>query len=191
MKPEELKDITPADSSVLPPWLAGMWVQLRTTFMVGTFAAGIIIAVANWYQANWPAPPPATADQLQQQTTAIRDQVEATQFIVHQALQEYTDSLAMVRAEVEETMAKPILQNIVELNRQMRRLQQGQRVTGQALEEQRQSAEATTTELLQRINARPPDPSAELLRELLERMDAQEALIRSMDSPKRTSKQKF
>lgn len=187
---KELKDIAPADSSVLPKWVATVWAEVRSAFLVGTFAAGIIIAGLNWYRATFPEAPAATADQLTTQTKAIRNQVEATQIVVHDALQAYTDSLALVRAEVEERMAKPILQNIIDLNRQMSRLREGQQVTGEAIEAQRLNAEATTQELLERINARPPDPSEALLRDIIKRMEAQEEIMKTLDH-KRISKQKF
>lgn len=186
---KQLKDIEPADASVLPKWLSSIWSELRSAFLIGTFAAGIIVAGFNWYRATFPDVPPATADQLTTQTNTIRAQVEATQVVVSEALQKYTDSLAMVRAEVEESMAKPILQNIIDLNKQVQALRRGQDATGQAIEEQRINTEATTQELLQRINARPADPSRELIQQLLDRMDRQEELLQTLG--RKSSKQKF
>lgn len=187
---KKLKDVQPADESTLPKWFTPIWAELRRTFLIGTFIAGILIAGFNWYRATFPAAEPATATQLDKQSTSITKQVNSMQQIVHQALQDYTDSLSAVRTQVEEDMAKPILENIIKLNEQMARLQRGQVVTATAIEEQRKYSDATTAQLLERINARPPDPSAELLKEVLQRLEAQDELIRQL-TEKRTSKGKF
>lgn len=133
----------------------------------------------------------ATSDDIARQTAAITDHVDdtdqRTREIVHAALQQYTDSLVLVREDVEETMAKPILQNIITLKAQVRLLMQAQKITNTALEDQRSTAEATTRELLLRIEARPPDNTAEALLQIQQQLQE----LREQLPARKASKAKF
>ena len=134
----------------------------------------------------------ATSKDVEQQTAVITDRVddtnERTNAIVHAALQQYTDSLTLVRGDVEKTMARPILENIITLKGQVQALMKAQKLTTDALEDQRSTAEATTRELLDRIEARPPDATAEALLKIQQQLNE---LKEQMPQGKHISKGKF
>ena len=188
--PPEMTDLKNTEGSEedLPKWFVPVWHELRKAFLIGAFTAGLVVAGMNWYRETFPAKEPATADQLNVQGQALQNQMVAMQGVVRMALQNYTDSLSMVRDDVERTMANPILENIIELNRKMRLLGKGQQNTSDAVEQQRTNAEATTRELLERINAIPNDNNERLLRRVLEKLDEQDKAIEELKTGKKISK---
>lgn len=165
-------------------WIAANWPKVPRTlrvivlFILGSGALGVGLGVGflAWKSGyiEERLGMVATSKDLEQQTAAITGHVDDTdqrvRTIVNASLQQYTDSLAMVRTDVEETMAKPILQNIIALKAQVRVLMQAQDITNNALEDQRNTAEATTRELLRRIESRPEDNTAEVLLQIQEQL---------------------
>lgn len=183
-----MKDLKP-DSSVLPGWLATGWAQLRQAFMIGAFAAGIIVAALNWYRETFPPTEPATAADMAGQMSDLRAEMAVmAHTVVNDALQSYTDSLTQVRKNIEDSVARPVFKAILDLDRRLSRLEHGQQATNTALSEQRATAEATNRELLDRLSDQNKD---ERVLNALERFnDRLDDIERRLPATK-TTKQKF
>jgi Zn-dependent oligopeptidase len=165
-------------------WLAETWPHipkvLRSLLLLiiasGAIGVGIGVGVLAWKSGYVESRLGvlATSQDVQDQTDVITDKVDDTnermKSIVHSSLQQYTDSLTLVRADVEEHMAKPILQNIITLKAQVAAIMKAQNITCDAIEQQRRTNEETTRELLNRIEARPSDQTTQVLQQIQQQL---------------------
>jgi hypothetical protein len=183
-----MKDLKP-DSSVLPTWMATVWGQLRQAFLIGAFAAGIVVAALNWWRETFPPAEPATAEQMAGQMTDLRTEMALMAHdVVERSLATYTDSLRQVRKNIEDSVARPVFKAILDLDRRLTRIERGQQATATALDEQRATAEATNRELLDRLSAQSKD---DRILNALERFeDRLDEMERKLPAGK-TTKQKF
>lgn len=183
-----MKDLKP-DSSVLPGWVGKAWSQLRQAFMIGAFAAGIVVAALNWYRETFPPTEPATAAQMAGQLDSLRAEMAVMAHdVVETALATYTDSLTTVRKNIEDSVARPVFKAILDLDRRLSRLERGQQATATALVEQRVATETSNRELLYRLSDQTKDER--VLRALERFEDRLDEMERRLPAAK-TTKQKF
>ncbi|MBL8000409.1 MAG: hypothetical protein JNL05_00490 [Flavobacteriales bacterium] len=158
--------------------------------------AGCVIAVQFWASGyiqerldlvGTKADMTAQIDDLKAETA------QHTALVVNTALANYTDSLKAVRSAAEDTILRPMLQTLVDLNRRVARVERMQGLTNASIN----ALHTDATAQLERLAAQQSNASAEqnvlqALERLNTRLDAIEGTQAEIQQRlNRTNKQKF
>lgn len=175
----------------LPTWFQRAWLQLRSALFIGTVVGGVVIGAMKAYREAFPQQEPATAKQLNDARAAtLTDFRAVADSVVRGALATYTDSLAAVRQNIEDSVARPVYQAILDLDRRTSRIERNLVAAGIAIEEQRQQSAAASAELLARVSdARSTDEIKALMGQMLAETEELKNQVQQLKSARNTKKQ--
>lgn len=173
----------------LPTWFQRAWMQLRSAIFIGTVAAGFVMGALKAWNEAFPPKEPATTAELHEANEAMQQQFRSiADEVVRGALSTYTDSLATVRRQIEDSVARPVYKAILDLDRRTSRIERRLVEAGMAIEQQQRSSAATAAQMMERLNDNTGDAAVlEALDRVMDRMDD---LERQMSKGK-TTKQRF